>query len=198
MAYRGSHNYPDKVKIEVVTTYLALGKIPMVEVVTGVPRSTIKVWKQQPWWKDLENEIRQDDDMELDSRLSKIINRSLDAVVDRLDHGDFILDSRSGQIKRVPVKMRDAERVSTDMIDKRNLIRGKPTNITQKITVEDVMAKLAEEFKKWSTGQVQQEKLIEIEDAADAVYDERETGLRSGVREVSGETGPDQEPGRTE
>lgn len=152
--------YPEAKKIEVVTTYLALGKAPLVEAVTGVPRQTIRQWKMMPWWKDMVAEIQNEDDAELDSKLSKIINRTLDTVVDRIDHGDFILDSRSGQVKRVPVKMKDAHKVTTDLLDKRALIRGKPTSITERVTIEDVMKKLADEFKKWAKPP---EKVIEAE-----------------------------------
>lgn len=155
--------YTDAKRIEVVTTYLALGKAPLVEVVTGVPRQTIRMWKTMPWWKDIENEIRADDDAELDSRVSKIIDRALDTVVDRIDHGDFILDSRSGQVKRVPVKMKDAHKVSTDLIDKRNLLRGKPTSRVEKITVDDVMNKLAETFSAWAKLTKPDERVVEGE-----------------------------------
>lgn len=179
----GSKNYTDAKKIEVVTTYLALGKAPMVEAVTGVPRQTIRQWKMQPWWKDLVNEIQTEEDSELDGKLSRIIDRSLDAVVDRIDNGDFILDSRSGTIKRVPVKLKDVHKVSTELIDKRNLIRGKPTSITQKITVEDMMGKLADEFKKWA-------KLVrpEEKDITNAIYEEREEGLSPGISGISLQT----------
>ncbi len=163
----GSKQYPDAKKIEVVTTYLALGKAPLVEAVTGVPRQTIRQWKMQPWWKDLVDEIQTEDDSELDGKLSRIIDRSLDAVVDRIDNGDFILDSRSGTVKRVPVKLRDVHKVSTELIDKRNLIRGKPTSITQKVTVEDMMGKLADEFKKWAKLVRPDEKTIEGEFSKD-------------------------------
>lgn len=148
----GTKSYTDAKKIECVTAYLALGKAPLVEVVTGVPRQTIRAWKLTQWWKDIESEIRSDDDAELDSRLSKIINRTLDTVVDRIDNGDFVLDSRSGTVKRVPVKMREAHKVGVELMDKRNLIRGKPTQIIQKVTIDDVMAKLATEFAEWSKG----------------------------------------------
>lgn len=155
-------NWPDAKKIEVVTTYLALGKAPMVEAITGVPRQTIRLWKMQPWWKDLEREIRNEEDGELDAKLSRIIDKSLDAVGERLDNGEFLLDSRTGQIKRVPVKMRDAARVSTELLDKRNLIRGKPTSITEKISTEDIIKNLAQQFAQFVKNQTT-EKIIEGE-----------------------------------
>ncbi len=182
-------NWSEAKKVEVVTTYLALGKAPMVEAVTGVPRQTIRIWKMQQWWKDLEREIRNEEDGELDAKLSRIIDKSLDAVSERLDNGEFILDSRSGHIKRVPVKMRDAQRVSSELLDKRNLIRGKPTSITEKVSVEDVVRKLAEQFAEFVRKPT--EKVIEGEVVIDALHDQRETGLINleGVNnDLSGDT----------
>lgn len=144
------HHWSDKKKIEVVTSYLALGKAPMVEAVTGVPSQTIRIWKMQQWWKDLTKEIQMSEDQELDGKLSKVIDRSIDVINDRLASGDFILDSRTGTIKRVPVKMRDAHRVTTDLLDKRNVLRGKPTSITERISTEDVLKKLAQQFEEFT------------------------------------------------
>ena len=172
-----SKHYTDAKKIEVVTTYLVLGKAPLVEAATGVPRGTIRQWKMQPWWKELESDIRVEEDQELDSKLSRIVDRTLDTVVDRIEHGDYILDSRSGTVKRVPVKMKDAHKVSVDLIDKRNLLRGKPTSRVEKITVEDTMLKLAEQFKEWA-------KLIKSEKVIEGDYADEGT-LSEGQGQVS-------------
>lgn len=187
--------YSDAKKVEVVTTYLVLGKAPLVEAATGVPRGTIRTWKMQPWWKEMEAEIRSEEDMELDSKLSKIVDRTLDAVVDRIEHGDYILDSRTGSVKRVPVKMKDAHKVSIDLIDKRNLLRGKPTSRVEKIGVEDTMLKLAEQFKDWAKLIKREEKVIE---GNYAVHDEREEGLQEGVQEISLPSLPEEESGGKE
>ena len=159
----------------------------MVEAVTGVPRQTIRIWKMQPWWNDLVKEIQQSEDQELDGKLSKIIDRSLDAVNERLTNGDFILDSKTGTIKRVPVKMRDAHRVTTDLLDKRNLLRGKPTSITERISTEDVLKNLAQQFQEFT--KFKNSKLIEHtldpdEGVEDAVHDEWPPGLCAGEQGV--------------
>lgn len=176
-------NWSDKKKIEVVTSYLALGKAPMVEAVTGVKAQTIRIWKMQPWWKDLVREIQMSEDQELDGKLTKIIDKSLDVINDRLEKGEFILDSRSGTIKRVPVKLRDTHRVTSDLLDKRNVLRGKPTSITERVSTEDVLKKLAQQFQEFT--KFQKTRLIESEDN-NAVYDEktsRESGQKESTRE---------------
>ena len=119
--------WSDAKRVEVVTTYLVLGKAPMVEAVTGVPAKTIRDWRMQPWWKELEDEIRCEETAELDSKLSKIVDRSLSTVMDRIENGDYILDSRTGVVRRIPVKLRDVHKVSTELIDKRLLLRKDKT-----------------------------------------------------------------------
>ena len=188
-------NWSEAKKVEVVTTYLAMGKAPMVEAITGVPRQTIRIWKMQPWWKDLEREIRNEEDGELDAKLSRIIDKSLDAVSERLDNGEFILDSRTGHIKRIPVKMRDAQKVTTELIDKRNLIRGRPTSITEKISVEDIVRNLAKQFAEFV--KKPSEKVIEGE-VIDALHDEWTPRLQTGESEVQLPTTNEETPGGTE
>lgn len=196
---KGQLHYSEAKKIQTVTTYLALGNAPLTEAVTGVPRGTIRKWKQMPWWKDLENEIRNEEDSEMDTKLSKIIKKSLDAVEDRLDNGEMILDSKTGKVLRIPVKLRDVHKVGVELIDKRNVIRGKPTSITQKVTMEDMMSKLADEFKKWAQLVKPDTQQVEtIEGEFSAIYEEREEGLREGIRGVSLEEGTEREPLGTE
>lgn len=189
MSSNHKKNWSDKKKIEVVTSYLALGKAPMVEAVTGVPSQTIRIWKMQQWWKDLVREIQTSEDQELDGKLSKIIDKSIDVINDRLQNGDFILDSRSGTIKRVPVKLRDTHRVTTDLLDKRNVLRGKPTSITERISTEDVLKKLAQQFQEFT--KFKQTRLIEG-DVVDALYEERPSGLQDGEQNVQ-LSSPDEE-----
>ena len=156
-------SWSDAKKLEVVTTYLALGKIPLVEAMTTVPRATIRQWKMQPWWKELELEIVSEDDLELSGKLKKIVDRSLDAVVDRINNGEFVYNSKTGKIDRIPVKLRDVHRVSVDLIDKYQLIRGKHTQRIEKVNLEDAMLKLALQFAEWAKGTKKEEKVIEGE-----------------------------------
>ena len=78
--------------------------------------------------------------------------------MNRLEEGDFILDSKTGTIKRVPVKMRDAKQVMTDLFDKRQLIRKQPTKITEAQTVDKRLDMLAQRFEKFAgSGSTQKE-----------------------------------------
>lgn len=174
--------YPDSKKLEVITTYLALGKVPMVEAVTGVPRATIRQWKMQPWWHEMVSQIQTESDQELDSKLSKIIERSLDAVNERIENGEFILDSKSGQVKRIPVKFKDVSKVAVDLLDKRDILRMRPMKEKEAEVQIDTLKKLANQFSEWVRLHMKQPRVVEGETLA--VHEEREAGLQDGVQQV--------------
>jgi hypothetical protein len=156
-------------KAEVVTTYLTLGNAPMTEGVTGVPRQTIRAWKLQPWWKELVDEIRNEEDCELDVKLSKVIDRSLDALTDRIENGDFLFNSKTGKFVRKPIHMRDALTAVTQVYDKRNLLRGKPTSRVEKHTTQDTLNNLAEQFARFAAAKTIEGEVIEESSSANPI-----------------------------
>lgn len=141
--------WSDAKKTELITTYLATGSLRMAAGICQIPYQTAKNWKVQPWFKERIAEIQSDESTELDAKLSKIVNKTLDVITDRLETGDYILDSKTGTVKRVPVKMRDAKTVMTDLFDKRQLIRKQPTKITEQQTVDKRLETLAARFEKF-------------------------------------------------
>lgn len=164
MAHKPNQTWPQSKRIEVVTTYLILGKAPMVEAVTGVSAGVIRQWKLQPWWKELEDELRQEEEIELDAKLKKILDKSLDAVSDRIENGEYVYDTRSGKVIRRPVALKDVHKVTVDFIDKRQLIQGKPTRRVENIqTTQDHLKLLAEQFKAFVNGPAKQERIIDAE-----------------------------------
>lgn len=190
-------------KVQVVTHYLALGKAPLVEALTGIPRQTIRLWKTQPWWGELVRQIQQEENQEVDSKLSKIINKSLDVVNDRLENGEMIYNSRTKELIRVPVKLRDVGTITRDMFQQRDKIRREPELREREEAQADRLLKLAETFAEFAK-QVNKTKAPQtveaeiLEEINDALHEEREEGLQDGVSEVPGEAEPDQESLGTE
>lgn len=181
--------YTDKKKYEVVTTWLAVGKVPIVEGITGVPQATIRQWKLQPWWKELVAQIQTESNQELDSKLAKIIERSLDTVNDRIEQGEFMFDPKTGSVKRVPVKLRDVHRVAVDLLDKRDLLRRRPEQEKREEQNADILKKLADQFSDWVKINLRKEpKIIEAEviivEKDNALHGEREARLQAGVQKI--------------
>lgn len=191
--------WPMEKKIEVVSQWLVLGNMKQVAAMTGVSYDLIRQWKTQGWWKELELEIRQTQNIEMDTKLSKIVDRSLDAVLDRVENGDFIYDQKSGEIRRKPAALRDLHRVSVDTISKRELLRGNATERkeTTQVSINEQLKMLAAEFAKWQT---KPKETIDVEmvEVIDAVHEEREEGLQEGEREVQLAPGGSEEAGGEE
>ena len=137
----------------------------MVEAVTGVPAGTIRQWKLKDWWKELEGMLREEGAMEMDAKLQKVVDKSLDIVMDRLEHGDFIYDPKSGNVKRRPVYLKDAARVAGETIDRKVVLSKFIAPFQEKASLEDQLKKLAEEFKKL----VEQDKQKESKHGTDQV-----------------------------
>ena len=198
--------WPVEKRIEVVSQYLVLGNMALVAAVTGVNHNLIRAWKGQPWWKEFENQVRATENLQMDTKLSQIVDKSLDAVMDRVEHGDFIYDQRTGQIKRKPANMRDIAKVSVDLLSKRELLRGNATERKEssQISVADQLKELALEFARWQnptnkeTIDVEMVEVLEDKESEDAVHDEWETGLQEGSGEIYVETGSSEEADGTE
>ena len=140
--------YPDEKRIEVVSLYACIGDPDAICNLTGVPVSTIRGWRHTEWFKDLLEEIRDENNEKLDSQFSAIVTRTQELIQDRLENGDFVLN-KLGEIIRKPVNIRDLALVGAITVDKRQIIRHKPTEIQeQQVTpVVSRLEQLAETFK---------------------------------------------------
>lgn len=144
--------WSDSQKIEAVTTYLALGSVRLTANVLKIPETTILHWRMKDWWKDVEHELRLQENLQLSSRLKRIIGATLDVAEDRLQNGDFIYDNRKGELVRKPVSLRDANKVMIDLSNRKDVLDGqapKQVNIEQ---IDDRLKKLAEKFEQIANG----------------------------------------------
>jgi hypothetical protein len=206
--------WPKEKKLQVVVQYLALGSLKLVSATTGMDYALLRQWKLQPWWKEFENEIRNTENLKLDTKLTSLVEKSLEAVADRMEGGDYIMNNKTGQIIRKPVNMKDAAKVSVDLLTKRELLRGNATarTETQVVPMQDQLANLAKEFARMAAGGGKTDDVIDVEmvevlegdleDALDsfeqtgeddALHDQRETGLQEGSGEIHIQAGSNQE-----
>lgn len=187
MAHKKFQTWSDKKRIEACTAYLALGNAALVEVATGVPAGTVRQWKTQPWWKELVDQIQTESDQQIDAKLGGLIEKSLQAVNDRLENGDFMWDARNGEFIRKPVSLKDSWKVSSEILDKRWLIRDRPDTKVDTEAVSDILTKLASDF----AGMARKKVKEQLDGQSQG---EQPAELQEGIRELSGETGADQEP----
>lgn len=144
--------WSDSQKLEAVTTYLALGNLALSSRVLGIPEMTLREWKNKEWWKEVEGELKVQDDIQLSSRLKRIIESTLKATEDRLTNGDWIFNSQSGTLMRKPVALRDVHRVTMDMLDKRESIANKQPVSANLEQIDEKLKRLAEKFDEIAQG----------------------------------------------
>lgn len=161
--------YTDNQRIEVATLYAAMGSVKAVGELTGVAESAIRGWIKQEWFKLLMDEIRQENDQKIDVKFNQIIDSALNQLQDRVENGDHILNKHGEMIRR-PVSARDLSIVSAINIDKRQLLRGKPTSRSEQVatqSVEDRLLTLKNNFealagKKLHTSETIDAEVVEI------------------------------------
>lgn len=153
-------SWSDSQKLEAVTTYLSLANVALTSRVLKIPEMTIRTWMKKDWWQDLEAELKTQETLELSVRLKKIIGSTLAVAEDRIANGDFIYDNKIGQLVRKPVSLKDAHKVTMDMIQRREVLDNKqPTNVSME-QLDDKLAKLAKTFEDIAAGR----KTIEVTD----------------------------------
>lgn len=192
--HKPNTTWSQEARIQAVSQYLVLGNMALVSSITKIPHQLLRAWKQQPWWEETVSQIRATQNLEMDSKLSKIVDKSLDAVLDRVENGEYVYNVKTGTIIRKPVNMKDVAKVSVDMLSKRELLRGNATERTEsnQISVADQLKALALEFAKWAPqGQLKQQTTIDVESVEivsndteqdeDALHEKWETQLQSGV-----------------
>lgn len=145
-------HWSDSQKLEAVTTYLALGNLVLTANVLKIPEFTLRAWKQKEWWKEIENELAVQDDIQLSSRLKRIVETTLAATEDRIKNGDWIYNNKDGCLMRKPVNLRDVHKVTMDLVDKREHLANKqPTNVAME-QIDERLKKLAEKFEQIAMG----------------------------------------------
>lgn len=115
----------------------------------GIPDTTIRWWMRQPWWRELLSQIRKAQNEEFDAKLSGIMNKSLDALKDRVENGNFKVNPKTGELERVPMSSSELAKDGIGIpFDKRALTRGDPTNRTESRSTDSkqMLRELAESF----------------------------------------------------
>lgn len=155
-------HWDKKKQLEAVTTYLATGNLAETSRLLNIPKGTLDKWKVSDWWKDLTEEIQSGDSQKQDNKMSRIIDKALDVIVDRIEEGDYQFDQKTGRLVKVPLKARDLERVASGLFDKRQLIRKKPVNVKMDdLNQAARLMKLAEQFASFVGKKVEPDKTVD-------------------------------------
>ena len=130
--------------------YCVYGDVDQVSELTGIDPKFLRQWKDEPWWSEIQKKVFIEQNEKLASRISGVLDRSLDHLVDRLDNGDYLWDVRKSKLVRKPVDTKVLSNLFNNLITRRQLIRGEPTSITTQVAVDDRLKLLADQFQKFA------------------------------------------------
>lgn len=146
-------HYSDKEKLNAVCVFAVAGNSRRVAEITGVPEATIRAWKSTEWWNEAMSRIITEQDEELNSKLTKLVDKAVDAVNDRLDNGNYVYNPKLDKLIRKPVDAKELAIVTAISIDKRQLLRGQPTARIERVSQDERLQKLSDQFKKFANAQ---------------------------------------------
>jgi hypothetical protein len=150
--------WPEEKKLEVATLFAALGSVAKVAQLTKVPKNTVQRWTQEEWFLLTMQRVRREENLATDSKLSRIVDKALDKLMDRIETGDYVYDIKRGVAVQMPVSSRDLALVTGVVFDKRQLLRGEATKITAATNSEEHLKILAKKFEEYVQAR---EKVIE-------------------------------------
>ena len=155
--------FPEEVRIEAVALYACHGNVAEVARIMNMNPATVRTWKQTEWWNEMLRRVQMEDDELLDSKFSKVVNRAVDEINDRLENGEFVYNAKLDKVVRVKAKMRDVAFVAATNLDKRQLLRGLPTNRTEKVSNNEVLERLAKQFAAFTSAKTIEAEVVPIE-----------------------------------
>jgi len=164
-------------KTNAVTLFMLNGNMRLVSEVTTIPYDLLYSWRKEDWWPQLVEEIRQAKKAKTGTKLSTIIDTSLEVIQDRLENGDFILNNKTGAIERKPVTLRDAAQVTNNLLTRQLQMEEISDRMNQdKNTVQETLTLLAKEFKKMTNKKSAAESVdVNYKEVTDALDDQRKT-----------------------
>lgn len=145
-----SSKYTPADKIAAVTAYMVTGNTKKATKYCGVPSSTIDQWKKTEWWATLTQQVKKEKNDELDAQLTAILHMALDETIDRLENGDTYHNTRTGESYKMPINSKVLVSITDRLFDKRQLLRGDVTSRSEKVSTDQKLAKLKQQFEQFS------------------------------------------------
>lgn len=133
---QGTHGHTPAERLQAALAWCVTGTAQGASDITGFPRTTIDTWTREEWWQPLVVEARLLKQDELDAKLTKIIDLCAKRLTERLDSEEGV---SKAQLNQIAITMAIS-------MDKRSLMRGDPTSRTERVSSEERLTKLKDEF----------------------------------------------------
>jgi hypothetical protein len=139
--------YTDREKVKLVADWVKTGNLSASCKKLGINYLTAVDWKKTEGWKELVDKYREELDVRLSSKIDEIVDISMAEIQERLKGGEYILDSKTGSIIRIPPKARDLAQITKLLTDRQDiLIKRKKVENNDTATIKDKLTDLAATF----------------------------------------------------
>jgi len=125
----GRAKYTKEDKEALAAAVLIHGKVRDAAKVLNIPEQTAYAWTRKKWWPTLLERIRFKHQEYIEAKMSHVLELTSEALVDRLTHGDYVIDRKTGIKHRVPVKAAEVAKILGTVQDKLRVLREQPTDI---------------------------------------------------------------------
>lgn len=153
---RYGHNkhkwYSEEDRIKVATVYAVVGNASRTEEITGIPSYVVRKWKQQEWWPQIIDRIRQEKDDELDTKLTKIVDKAVEEINDRVEQGDHFYNAVTGEIIRKPMDGRELVVIASTFLGNREKLRSKQGVSSAQTSIQERLERIAQDIRKLVAG----------------------------------------------
>ena len=113
-------NHSLEKKKQAVLLYMLHGSSFQVSRRLGIPAVTIRGWKQQDWWRELEITLQQENQDFMNASYNRILKESAQVIENKLKDKDL--------------KALDAAKIHGIIFDKRQILNMRPTTINANAT----------------------------------------------------------------
>lgn len=104
----------------------------------------------EQWWQDTISQVRREENDQLTAKMTTFVEKSIDAMLERIENGDSVINLKTGETYRTPVRLRDLAIPVGVLIDKRNLLRGEATSRSETLGQEETLRKLGDKFEQFA------------------------------------------------
>lgn len=117
---------------------------------TGISYQTYVKWIHKPWYKEVMELIKDRADAVLDSSLTGVTHKAIKELEDRIENGDYVAAGKDNEgrpvMVRKPMSGRDIGAAFATIFDKRQLVRNKPTSVSETVTTDEKLDEIAKRF----------------------------------------------------
>lgn len=136
---------------QIARTYYYNPDWKAVAVMTGHTAEFLMTFARTLKFHELLVQCRNELDKKEEASSTDIIDKALEEISDRVQHGDDILDSKTGQVVKIKMKGKELASVVKTIHSIRQTTRGEANSRTESVNPADKLSKIAEQFTKFAS-----------------------------------------------